>query len=92
MSESDRSVPSTTVVTPHGTVETPFKLPAAVHNSVRATRRLGSRGFRAWLEDGPVGQLEDGPVGRLQSWVPKRSEFPQLERGPRAVAELAATA
>jgi hypothetical protein len=37
-----------------------------VHNSVRPTRRLGSRGFRAWL-DNPDGKYEPCPC----SWAPE---------------------
>ena len=37
-----------------------------VHNRVRSTRRLGSRGFRAWLQP-PDATLERCNCG----WVPK---------------------
>ncbi len=43
----------------------PQQVPAGrivVHNKVRPTRRLSSRGFRAWLDD-PSPQLEVCPCG-----------------------------
>jgi hypothetical protein len=51
------------------TAEHLVKLPASippgrvlVHNSVRPTRRLGSRGFRAWLAD-PADRYEPCDCG-----------------------------
>jgi len=38
-----------------------------VHNTVRPTRRLGSRGFRAWLDEAGTDQREQRPCG----WAPE---------------------
>lgn len=57
------------------TVDYLFKLPSSVpegrwlvHNQVRPTRRIGSRGFRAWLAD-PDDRYEVCPC----DWAPELS-------------------
>jgi hypothetical protein len=55
----------------------PYQL--LVHNSVRPTRRLGSRGFRAWLTPrSEIGRLEPCDCG----WAPELGQHYRVKRRP----------
>jgi hypothetical protein len=59
-------------------IPAPSAIPAGkvvVHNSVRPTRRLGSRGFRAWLST-PTGRL----VACDCAWAPELGIHYRIER------------
>jgi hypothetical protein len=65
-------------------VEYLFTLPAViptnrvlVHNNVRPTRRLGSRGFRAWLSPAGYQHL----VACDCDWAPELGQHYRVERG-----------
>ena len=47
-----------------------------VHNSVRPTRRLGSRGFRAWLAAPDLARLEVCPC----EWAPELGPHYRVRR------------
>lgn len=49
-----------------------------VHNQVRPTRRLGSRGFRAWLQ--PVGSARKLEVCGC-GWAPEHATHYRVLRG-----------
>jgi hypothetical protein len=51
-----------------------------VHNSVRPTRRLGSRGFRAWLAS-RAASLEPCPCG----WAPELGEHYRVAGNPKGM-------
>jgi len=57
----------------------PSVIPAgqvAVHNNVRPTRRLGSRGFRAWLAPADAERLERCECG----WAPELERHYRVKR------------
>jgi hypothetical protein len=72
-----------TITTPDGRMEYLKRLPSSipadrwlVHNHVRPTRRLGSRGFRAWLVLPGTARLEVCGCG----WAPELGAHYRVKR------------